>query len=103
MSFTRAPPVQIVRAHLIEGTLSFQSISEETMTGPFVATSLGGFDWTFESREDASGGMFPVLVDSFNLTTTGDFPIATDITATDANIWCAPLVHVCSMLSFRIS
>eukprot|EP00892_Ulva_mutabilis_P010401 jgi/Ulvmu1/7733/UM039_0040.1 len=100
---TPAEITEVVRAHIIPGTLTFVNIVAALEdNGTYAVTSLQGYKWVFalasggELVEDgaavpaiapadgntpdaASGGTYPVLLDNHNITTRGFFDIQADI------------------------
>jgi hypothetical protein len=86
--------VQITRAHLLPGTIGWTTLEAGLPAkGTKEYKSLGGFVWTLKWQLPGDGkqsARYPVVLDMFNQTKEGYFPIQVDIATTDANQWCAP-------------
>lgn len=93
--------LQVIQAHVLPGTITFNSISAELEANDtYTVTSLQGYEWTFaladggklvdagnSSATGISNGTYPVLVDNHNITADGFFNIEADIRKVAE--WCA--------------
>lgn len=82
--------VQIIRAHLIPGTLTYHDIQQQVQTGGHAAyTSLQGLPWSFSWRMNVAGtGGYLVLDDLYLVTyDRGFLDVEGDILNTAKTKW----------------
>jgi hypothetical protein len=81
--------MQIVRAHLIPGTLTWTELQKRINANKTTSyTSLEGFVWKLKNVGEP-GKEYPVVDDKTNTTGVGYYNIQVDGNAIDAGVWCA--------------
>jgi hypothetical protein len=81
--------MQIVRAHLIPGTLTWTELQKRINSNKTTSyTSLEGFVWKLKNVGEP-GKEYPVVDDKTNRTGVGYYNIQVDGNAIDAGVWCA--------------
>jgi len=111
--FTDAAVLQVVRAHILPGTITFTSIMEALeATGTYTVESLQGYEWTFAfavagelvnaSSNGTEGTPYPVLLDNHNLTEPGFFDFKPDISDAQGQWYAAARLHPLDSLSHAL-
>jgi hypothetical protein len=79
-NLTEAEADAVVRAHILEDTLTYTKLQNATKSGPYEVTSLQGFVWTFDWKKGKGEvGGYLILKDTWNLTKTGEFNLMPEL------------------------